>query len=52
MYVGGLSDPDVVKFLNMVNVVANKVPANSPLSHLLHLTFSFRRSLQGDAMQN
>ncbi|KAG1872425.1 hypothetical protein DFJ58DRAFT_836977 [Suillus subalutaceus] len=46
-----LSDPDTVKFLNAVNVVANKVLANSPLSRLPHLTFSFGRGLQSDAMQ-
>ncbi|KAG1872450.1 hypothetical protein DFJ58DRAFT_741853 [Suillus subalutaceus] len=49
--IGGLSDPDAGKFLNAVNVVANKVPANSPLSRVPHLTFSFGRGLQGDAMQ-
>ncbi|KAG2129117.1 fructose-bisphosphate aldolase [Suillus clintonianus] len=48
---GGLSDSDTVKYLNAVNVVANKAPANSPLSRLPHLTFSFGRGLQGDAMQ-
>ncbi|KAG1872427.1 fructose-bisphosphate aldolase [Suillus subalutaceus] len=48
---GGLSDSDAVKFLNAVNVVANKVLANSPLSPLPHLTLSFGRGLQGDAMQ-
>ncbi|KAG2037828.1 hypothetical protein BDR03DRAFT_362325 [Suillus americanus] len=42
---------DAVKFLNAVNVVANKVPANSPLSPLPHLIFSFGRGLQGDSMQ-
>ncbi|KAG0701398.1 fructose-bisphosphate aldolase [Suillus ampliporus] len=50
---GGLSDSDAVKYLNAVNVVANKAPASSPLclSRLPPLTFSFGRGLQGDAMQ-
>ncbi|KAG1751221.1 fructose-bisphosphate aldolase [Suillus lakei] len=48
---GGLSDSDAVRYLNAVNVVANKAPANSSFSRLPHLTFSFGRGLQGDAMQ-
>ncbi|KAG1770886.1 aldolase [Suillus placidus] len=48
---GGLSGPDAVKFLNAVDVVANKIPANSPLSRLPHLAFSSGRGLQGVAVQ-
>ncbi|KAG2342217.1 hypothetical protein BDR05DRAFT_1060503 [Suillus weaverae] len=40
-----------LKFLNTVDVVAKKVPANSPLSRLPHLAFSFGRGLQGVAVQ-
>jgi len=49
---GGLSDSDSVKYLNAVNAVVNKTPADSPLSlsRLPNLSFSFGRGLQGDAM--
>ncbi|KAG1786614.1 uncharacterized protein HD556DRAFT_1044389 [Suillus plorans] len=41
---GGLSDRDSVRSLNAVNVIANEVSANSPLSRLPHLTFLLCRS--------